>query len=74
MHCDQLPKGVVIYTVLEIRIRNYSAIFLKIKFTDCCPTENVQESWPTKIHFGWPNAEIGWNMANDRLLFLALYT
>ena len=24
------------------------------------------------MDFGWPNAEIGWKMANGRLLFLAL--
>ena len=35
--------------------------------------ENVQEIWPTKMDFGWPNTEIGWKMANGRLLFLALY-
>ena len=34
--------------------------------------ENVQETWPTKMDFGWPNTEIGWKMANGRLLFLAL--
>ena len=36
------------------------------------PIENVQEIWPTKMDFGWPNAEIGRKMANGRLLFLAL--
>ena len=34
--------------------------------------ENVQEIWPTKTDFGRPNAEIGWEMANGRLLFIAL--
>ena len=36
------------------------------------PIENVQEIWPTKMDFGWPNAEIGQKMANGPLLFLAL--
>ena len=36
------------------------------------PTENVQEIWPTKMDYGWPNAEISWKMANGRLLFLTL--
>ena len=36
------------------------------------PIENVQEIWLTKMDFGWPNAEIGWKMANRRLSFLAL--
>ena len=36
------------------------------------PIKNVQEIWPTKMDFGWPNAEIGRKMANGRLLFLAL--
>ena len=30
--------------------------------------ENVQEIWPTKMDFGWPNAEIGRKMANGRLI------
>ena len=34
--------------------------------------ENVQEIWAIKMKFGWPNIEIGRNMANGRLLFLAL--
>ena len=47
--------------------------FLKVGyFTDCYPIVNVQEIWPTKMDFGWSNAEIGWKMANGRLLFLAL--
>ena len=33
------------------------------------PLKNVQEIWPTKMEFGWPNAEIGRKMAD---LFLAL--
>ena len=37
------------------------------------PIEKVQEIWPTKMDFGRPNAEIGWKMANGRLLFLALH-
>ena len=32
----------------------------------------MQEIWPTKMDFGWLNAEIGRKMANGRLLFLAL--
>ena len=39
---------------------------------DCCPTDNVQEVWPTKMDFDRPNAEVGQKMANGRLLFLAL--
>ena len=65
-----------ILTVLEIRIRNWSAVFLKIGYlqvTDCCPIENVQEIWPTKMDFGQPNAEIGQKMADGQLLFLTLY-
>ena len=40
--------------------------------TDCCPIENVQEIWLTKMDFGQTNAETGQKMANGRLLFLAL--
>ena len=29
-----------------------------------CSIENVQETWPTKMDFGRPNAEIGQKMAN----------
>ena len=36
------------------------------------PIENVQEIWPIKMDFGWPNAEIGQKMANGQLLFVAL--
>ena len=55
--------------MLEIRIRNWLAVFLKIGYsdvTDCCPIENVQEIWPTKTDFGWLNAEIvgKWPMAD----------
>ena len=39
---------------------------------NCCPIENVQEIWMTKMEFGQPNAEIDWKMANGRLLSLAL--
>ena len=39
---------------------------------NCCPNENVQETWLTKIGFGQPNAEIGQKMANGQLLFLSL--
>ena len=32
----------------------------------------IQEIWLTKMDTDWPNAEIGQEMANDQLLFLAL--
>ena len=35
-----------------------------------CFIENVCKIWPIKMDFGRPNAEIGWKMANSRLLFL----
>ena len=41
--------------------------FLKIGYfmlLIAVPIENVQEIWPTKMAFGWPNAEIGRKMAN----------
>ena len=41
--------------MLEIRIIFKMDVF---KTTDC-PIENVQEIWPTKMDFGWPNAIIG---------------
>ena len=62
-------------SVLEIRMRNWSAIFKSWTFyrlIHCCPIENIWEIWPIKIDFGRPNAEIGWKMASGRLLFLAL--
>ena len=64
--------------VLEIRIRNWSAIFLKIGYSSYrlmfshCSIENVQEIWLTTIDFGQPNAENGRKMANGRLLLLAM--
>ena len=54
-----------IFAVLEIRIRNWSAIFLKIgyfRLLTAVPIENVQDIWLTKMHFGQPNAEIGQKM------------
>ena len=57
--------------MLEIRIRNWSAAFLKkdiLYAIDCCPIENVWEIWPNKMDFGQPNAEIGRKMANGRLI------
>ena len=54
--------------VLEIRIRNWSAIFFEdpciLLVIDRCPIENVQEIWLTKMDFVRPNAEIGQKMAN----------
>ena len=50
------------------------AVFLKMdifRLLISVPIENVQEIWPTKMDFGRSNAEIGWKMANGRLLFLA---
>ena len=44
------------------------------RLLNCSVIENVWESWPIKIDFGWPNAEIGWKMAKGWLLFLALHT
>ena len=44
-----------------------------LQVTDCCPIENVQKIWSTKMDFGWPNTESGWKMANGQLLFLALH-
>ena len=39
---------------------------------DCClTTENVQEIWPTKMDFDWPNAEIDRKMVNSQMLSLA---
>ena len=62
--------------VVEIRVRNWSAIFLKIGhfvgYIDCCPIENVQQIWLTEMDFGQPNVEISRKMANGQLLFLAL--
>ena len=62
--------------VLEIRTRNWSAVFLKrifYRLLHCYSIDNVWEIWPIKIDFGRPNAEIGWEMANGLLLFLALW-
>ena len=62
-------------TVLEIRIRNWSVVFVKMNtfwLLIAVPTENVQEIWLTKMDYGRPNAEIGWKMANGQLLFLTL--
>ena len=62
-------------TVLEIRKRNWSAVFVKMNtfwLLIAVPTENVQEIWLTKMDYGRPNAEIGRKMANGQLLFLAL--
>ena len=64
------------FGVLEIWIRNWLAIILKIgyfRLLIAVPIENVQESWPTKMDCGRPNAENGRKMANGRLLFLALH-
>ena len=58
-----LPAG----PVLEIRIRNWLAVLLKMdifRLLISVPIENVQEIWPTKMDFGRSNAEIGWKMAN----------
>ena len=55
-----------------LRYNICSAWFLDIRISTCCPIENVQEIWPTKIDFGRPNAEIGWKMTDSRLLLLAL--
>ena len=55
------------YAVLEIRIRNWSAVFLKMDFFRLLivvPIGNVQEIWLTKMDFGKPNTEIGRKMAN----------
>ena len=62
-------------TVLEIRIRNWSAVFkdrIFYRLLHCCPIKNVWEIWPIKMDFGWLNAKIGRKMANGPLLFLAL--
>ena len=49
------------HTVLEIRIRNWSVVFLKIGVVDYC---SIWEIWPTKINFSQPNAEISWKTAD----------
>ena len=62
-------------TVLEIMIRNWLAVFMKIRYfigNWLFPIENAQEIWPNKTDFGWLNAKIGQKMANGGLLFLAL--
>ena len=58
-------KGLI--AVLEIRIRNWLAVSLKIGYFRsliAVPIENVQQIWPAKMDFGWPNAEIGQKMAS----------
>ena len=55
------------FSVLEIRIRNWSAVLLKMDIFRqliAVPIQNVQEIWPTKMDFGQPNAENGREMAN----------
>ena len=62
--------------MVEIKIRNWPAFLLKKRYFigfDCCCIENVQEIWPAKMDFGQPYVEIGWKMADDQLLFLALF-
>ena len=57
---DLLMYHIDLQPVLEIRIRNCSAVFKDIlQVTDYCPIENVQEIWPTKIDFGWSKSKIG---------------
>ena len=54
-------------SVLEIRIKNWLAIFKYVIFyrlLNYCLTEKVWEIWPIKIDFGRPNAEIGKKMAD----------
>ena len=54
-------------SVLEIRMRNWLVVFedrIVLWVIDYCSIENVQEIWPTKVDFGWPNAVIGRKMAN----------
>ena len=54
-------------TVLEIRIRNWSVVFLKMdifRLLIAVPIESVQEIWPIKMVFGRLNVEIGQKMAN----------
>ena len=58
-------------TVLEIRIRNWLVIFLKMYVFYrllIAAIENVQEIWPTKLDFGQPKTEIVWKMVNSWLL------
>ena len=53
--------------MLEIRMRNWSAVSLKIRclqVTDCCAIENVQKISLTKVSFGHSNAKIVHKMAN----------
>ena len=63
-------------TVLEVRIRNWLAVFFKYglfyRLLKGCHIEHVWQLWPIKIDFDCPNAEIGPKMANGQLLFLAL--
>ena len=60
--------------VLEIRIRNWSAVFFENRiFLGYWLLSPLKMYWPTKMNFGRPNTEIGWKMANGRLLFLALF-
>ena len=52
--------------VLEIRIKISWPFFEDrniLWVTYCCPTENIQVM-ANQMHFGQPNAEIGWKMAN----------
>ena len=68
----QTPVNYHTDTVLEIRTRNWSAIFEDGMFyrllITACSIENVQEIWPIKKDFGRPNAEIGQKIANGRLI------
>ena len=55
------------FSVLEIRIKNWSAVLLKMDMFRqliAVPIQNVQEIWPTKMDFGQPNADNGREMAN----------
>ena len=52
------------FSVLEIRIKIGRPFFEDMYVIDYCSVENVWETWPTKMDFGQPNAEIGRKMAN----------
>ena len=61
-----------LYIVVEIRIRNWSTEDRTFYRLSVSVPLKCTGNWPTKMDFDWPNAEIDWKIANDRLLFLAL--
>ena len=68
-HCA--PSGVTHIYQSSGRNKDQKLVghFLEIGYfyvSDCCPTENVQDNWPTKMDFGQPMLKLvgKWPMAD----------